>query len=221
MDFELARLTRKDRYKLIAGLIVPRPIALVTTIGADGRPNAAPFSAFNYMSEDPPIVALGLQVHPDGSPKAGELKDTARNIKETGEFVVHLVDEALAPAMVVCAADWPSGVNEAEAAGLTLVPSISVKPPRIREAPAAMECRRAMAVAFSAFRTIVLGEVLRIHVRDELVDPKTLHIDHAAYHAVGRTSGPNYVRTRDGFALPIPAPGDLSSLGRPLDRKTA
>src|SRR5690349_17088059 len=129
--FTLAELHRRQRYKLIAGAIVPRPIALVTTLHPDGKCNAAPFSAFNYVSEDPPLVVLGLQVHDDDGERSGEIKDTTRNILRTSEFVVNLLDESMLADMVGCATDFPPGISETDALGLRLVPSVDVSPPRI------------------------------------------------------------------------------------------
>src|ERR1700674_3007981 len=115
-----------DRYKLLCGVVVPRPIALVTTLDENGKVNAAPFSFFNVFSEDPPLVVLGLQHKADRSPK-----DTTRNIHRDGEFVVHMVDEALASAMNDCAVDFPSGESEVAAVGLATSPSVDVKVPRL------------------------------------------------------------------------------------------
>src|ERR1700674_1593805 len=115
-----------ERYKLLCGVVVPRPLALVTTLDANDAINAAPFSFFNVFSEEPPLVVLGLQHKPDRTPK-----DTTRNIHRDGEFVVHMVDEALAKAMNDCAVDFPSGESEATAAGLATLPSVDVKVPRL------------------------------------------------------------------------------------------
>ena len=203
MLIEMAPLAPKDRYKLIAGFIVPRPIALVTSRSAGGVDNAAPFSAFNYMGEDPPVVVLGLQVHGPESLRAGERKDTTKNIHETGEFVVNLVDEAIAERMNVCALDFPPGTDETDVAGLTLAPSVAVAPARIVESPVAMECRRIAALEFGSFRQVVVGEILWMHVRDELIEASTLTIDAAAYRPVGRLFGSLYVRTNERFQLPM------------------
>src|ERR1700732_3011557 len=135
--FSLRDLSPHDRYKLLCGVVVPRPIALVTTLDANGAVNAAPFSFFNVFSEDPPLVVLGLQHRPDHGPK-----DTTRNIHRDGEFVVHLVDEALALAMNDCAIDFPAGDSEVEAAALETLPSVDVRVPRLAAAPFALECRR-------------------------------------------------------------------------------
>ena len=125
----LRDLSRHDRYKLLCAVVVPRPIALVTTLDANGVVNAAPFSFFNVFSEDPPLIVLGLQHKPDRAPK-----DTTRNIHRDGEFVVHMVDEALASAMNDCAVDFPSGESEVGALGLATLPSVDVKVPRLAAA---------------------------------------------------------------------------------------
>ena len=208
-EFVLGSLERKQRYKLIAGAIIPRPIALVTTLDADGRCNAAPFSAFNYVSEDPPLIVLGLQVHPDGSPQSGEEKDTTRNIRANGELVVHLVDEPMFDAMVHCAVDFPAGTSETEAVGLRLAPSRFVKPPRLADAPFALECRVAQTLDVSTFRTIAICEVISVWARDGLVDPKTLNIDLSAYQPIGRLTGASYCRTGDTIRKPIPTLSDF------------
>jgi flavin reductase (DIM6/NTAB) family NADH-FMN oxidoreductase RutF len=184
MQFELARLSPRDRYKLLAGFIVPRPIALVSTRSTDGVDNLAPFSSFNYLGEDPPVIVLGLQVKRDGS-----IKDTTRNIRDTGEFVVNLVEEAIVEHQNICAVDFPPEVDEAEVTGLTLEPSIAVKPKRVKESPAAMECRRLAAIEFGPERVVCIGEVLWIHVREGLVDPETLYVDEEVYRPVGRIYG--------------------------------
>src|SRR6202140_1179804 len=126
----LSDLGPHERYKLLCGVVVPRPIALVTTLDANGAVNAAPFSFFNVFSEDPPLVVLGLQNKADRTPK-----DTTRNIRRDGEFVVHMVDEALASAMNDCAIDFPSGNSEVEATGLATLPSIDIAVPRLAAGP--------------------------------------------------------------------------------------
>src|SRR5438445_8525394 len=153
-----------DRYRLLCGVVVPRPIALVTTLDENGTVNAAPFSFFNVFSEDPPLVVLGLQHKTDRSPK-----DTTRNIHRNGQFVIHMVDEALAAAMNDCAVDFPSGDSEVAAAGLVTLPSVDVKVPRLAAAPFPLECRRHVALTFSPDRALMLGEVLRVHAREALV----------------------------------------------------
>ena len=192
MHFDLQVLEPRDCYKLLVSVVVPRPIALVTTLDNEGRVNAAPFSFFNLLGSDPPVVALA----------PGEGKDTARNIRERGEFVVNIVDEALAPAMNVCAVPFPPGVDELEAAGLTAVPSIAVGPPRVGESPVSLECREHTTLSIGRNR-ITLGTVLHLHIRDDLVDPEKMHVHADRLHAVGRMHGGGwYARTNDLFDLP-------------------
>jgi flavin reductase (DIM6/NTAB) family NADH-FMN oxidoreductase RutF len=185
-----------DRYKLLCGVVVPRPIALVTTLDENGAVNAAPFSFFNVFSEDPPLIVLGLQHKADLSPK-----DTTRNIHRSGQFVVHMVDEALAAAMNDCAVDFPSGDSEVDATGLNTLPSIDIAVPRLAAAPFALECRQQAALAFGPGRELLIGEVLRLHARDGLIDKARMHIDLDAYHPIGRLFGNLYAAQRDVFEL--------------------
>src|SRR6201994_1815450 len=145
----LRDLSRHDRYKLLCGVVVPRPIALVKTLDVNGAVNAAPFSFFNVFSEDPPLIVLGLQHKPDRTPK-----DTTRNIQRDGEFVVHMVDEALATAMNDCAVDFPSGESEVGTLGLATLPSVEVKVPRLAAAPFGLGCRSSVALAFGPRRDV-------------------------------------------------------------------
>jgi len=197
MRFDLAELSAAERYKLLGGLIVPRPIALVTTRSADGRSNAAPFSFFNVFAEEPPLIVLGLGISPSGG-----AKDTTVNIRDTGEFVVNLVDEAIAEAMNLCAIDFPPEVDEIEVAGLALAPSDKVAPPRIAQAPVNLECRRYLTLQPARERYLVLGRVVMAHVRDGVLDPATLRVDRDAYAPIGRLFGGGYVRTHDLFEMP-------------------
>src|SRR3977135_1271126 len=158
-------LSPKDRYKLLCGVVVPRPIVLVAPLAANSAGDAAPFRFFNVFSEDPPLVVLGLQHRADLSPK-----DTTRNIHRDGEFVVHMVDEALAAAMNDCAIDFPSGESEAAATGLATLPSVDIAVPRLAAAPFALECRQQVALAFGARRELLVGEVLRLHAAEDLGD---------------------------------------------------
>ncbi|MFA5121335.1 flavin reductase family protein [Zavarzinia sp.] len=198
--FDFAALSARDRYKLIIGTVVPRPIALVTTRGPDGRVNAAPFSFFNSLSADPPILAIGVENHADMS-----FKDTARNIRMTEEFTVNIVDDAMVEAMNICAVDFPPEVDELTMAGLTALPGTHVGCPRIAEAPAAFECRRHLTLELGRSREIVLGEVKGLFLRDGLVDPVTKHVDQRGLDAVGRMGGHGYARTRDLFDLRTPS----------------
>lgn len=191
-----ADLEPRERYKLLCASVTPRPIALVTCVSPEGVVNAAPFSFFNVFSEDPALVVLGLQHGPGNHPK-----DTTRHIAAAGEFVVNLVDEGLAEAMNICAIDFPPEVSEIDAAGLSLLPGVSVAVPRIAEAPFALECRKQVSLAFSPTRELLIGEVVRIHARAGLVDPKTLRVSMSDYKPVGRMFGDGYSRQNDRFDL--------------------
>lgn len=200
MQIHIATLAPADQYRLLSATIVPRPIALVTTWSEAGGDNAAPFSFFNVMGEDPPVLVLGLEMRRGG----GGPKHTTANITANGQFVVHMVDEALVGAMNVCAIDFPEGESEAVHAGLALADSSVVRPRRIVEAPVAFECERIAVLQVSPGRHIAIGKVLVMHVRDGLLDPSTLRIDIDAYRPVGRMSGRFYTRTRDRFELAVP-----------------
>lgn len=194
LDFEGQHADRA--YPILVSLVTPRPIALVTTVDAAGRVNAAPFSFFNVLGADPPIVAFAPGDRSDGTPK-----DTALNVRSTHEFVVNLVDEAIAEAMNRCAASLPFGVNELGPAGLTAAASSAVRPPRIAESPASLECREWGTLQIGGNR-VVIGIVLRVHVRDELIDPEKLRIRADQLHVVGRMAAPHwYCRTRDRFEM--------------------
>ncbi len=199
MLFDFEKIPPRQAYNLVIGLVAPRPIALVTTLNEDGSVNAAPFSAYNYLCLDPPILGLGLA---DRGPQ-GEPKDTARNIERAGEFVVNVVSEDLAQAMNACAVDFPAGVSELKQAGLEAEPGSLVSTPRIRQAHAAMECRLWQVLTPGRGR-IILGRVLAAFVEDRFVDPQGPYILSEDLHAIGRMNGTgNYVRTRDAF-LKIP-----------------
>jgi len=196
MHFNLRETKPNQNYNLLIGLVAPRPIALITSCDVDGRINAAPFSAFNYMCVDPPIVAVGAQNRPGPTIVPN---DTARNIRNTREFVINVVTEDIAEAMNVCAIDFPPEVNELEQAGLDTEPSLVVGVPRIRQAHAALECREHTTLEIGRSR-VILGEVVAIYVDDEFVDPAGPYIRAEQLHAVGRMNGPGgYVHTRDAF----------------------
>jgi flavin reductase (DIM6/NTAB) family NADH-FMN oxidoreductase RutF len=192
----MSELAGEQRYKLLSSLVVPRPISFVTTVNKAGLVNAAPYSFFNVFSEDPPLVVIGIGRRSDGS-----LKDTALNIEANGEFVVNLVDEGIAHAMNVAATDFPPDQSEIDPAGLNLTASSLVAPPRIAEAPAALECRNHTTLLVATDRRLVVGEVLAVHTRPGLVDPGNLRLDLDAYRPVGRLFANLYCRTRDTFEL--------------------
>jgi flavin reductase (DIM6/NTAB) family NADH-FMN oxidoreductase RutF len=196
MRFDFQTTPQRDLHNLVIGLVAPRPIAWVTSLGPNGHVNAAPFSSFNYLCLDPPIVGLGIAPQrPDGT----GLKDTARNIEATGEFVINVVTEDLAQAMNICAVDFPPDVSELEMAGLHTEASATVAVPRIKEAHAALECRLYQTLEPGRGR-IVLGQVLAAYVEDRFIDPAGPYIRTEDLHAMGRMNGgSNYVRTRDAF----------------------
>lgn len=186
-------------YPILAGLVTPRPIAWVTTLNEDGSVNAAPFSFFNVFGDDPPLVIFAPGDRNDGTPK-----DTARNCERSGEFVINLVDEALAQAMNRTSATVPYGVSEMDLAGLTTASSSSITTPRIAEAPAALECRLHEIQRIGGNR-LVLGIVQRVQVRDEFFDSATLRVRGDRFHPIGRMSVPNwYCHTGDLFEMVRP-----------------
>ena len=194
LSYDPNALSERDRYKLLISLVIPRPIALVTTVGPTGIVNAAPFSFFNLFSEAPPLAVLGLQARPDKT-----LKDTSAHIRERGEFVINLVDEALGEQMNQCAVDFPPEVSEIDAAKLTTLPSEKVKTPRIAEAPASLECRHYTTLEVSASRRLAIGEVVHIHVRAGLWDTAKMRIDMKQYRPLARLYGNFYASLGEPF----------------------
>jgi flavin reductase (DIM6/NTAB) family NADH-FMN oxidoreductase RutF len=196
MIFEVSKVAPRQIYNLLIGLVAPRPIALVTSMNGEGRLNAAPFSAYNYLCTDPPIVGLGVTDRPDGGYVP---KDTARNIRQGGEFVVNVVTEDLMHAMNVCATDFPAEVNELEMAGLETAASSVVKVPRIKTAHAALECVEHSTIEIGRSR-VILGRVVAMFVEDEFVDTAGPYIKAEELHVIGRMNGlGSYVKTRDSF----------------------
>ena len=199
VSFDFKQLSERERYKLMIGTIIPRPIALVTTVDEDGRINAAPFSFFNCLSADPPILAIGVENNADMS-----FKDTGHNIRMTEVFTVNIVSFAIAEAMHVCGAKYPRGVDELKQAGLTAMPGEKVASPFIAEAPAAFECRRHVTLELGRSRQIVMGEIVYAHYRDGVVDPERLHVDPAAVDAIARLGGDTCATIRDRFEMLTP-----------------
>lgn len=199
MDWAASDLGERDLYKLLVNTVLPRPIALVTTVNEKGRANAAPFSFFNVFSHAPPLVVLGIEGRSGPAP----LKDTMRNIRETGGFVVNLVDRAMVAAMQVCAIDFPPEIDEITAAGLDTVASAKVAAPRLASSPVQLECRETVSLSFGTqHRNLVVGEIIHLHVRDDIVDER-LHVDIDKLDLVGRLHGADwYVSLRDRFQEP-------------------
>jgi len=191
-------------YKLMVGVIVPRPIAFVSTVDSEGNRNLAPFSFFTAVSANPPVIAFSPLVRGSDSNR----KDTLRNIEATGEFVVNIVSEDFGEAMNRTAPEYPPEVDEFEIAGLTPLASELVRPPRVAESRIHMECRLVQVVQVSTKPlggSIVLGEVLRFHVADELFD--NYKIDPDKLRAIARMGGPTYARTTDRFQMERPKLG--------------
>jgi flavin reductase (DIM6/NTAB) family NADH-FMN oxidoreductase RutF len=185
--------------RLLLSAVVPRPIAWVLTQGADGSCNLAPFSFFNAVASLPPTIMVSV------AERAGRPKDTLRNIGEVGEFVVHLVDERLAEAMNVTAAEVAYGVDEVALAGLATVPAALVRPPRLAAAAVALECRLLQALPIQETRyTMVLGRVVQFHVRQDLLTADEL-IDAERLRPIARLGADDYTTLGRGFTMIRPA----------------
>ena len=194
MQIDPTQHSHAENYKLLTSLVVPRPIAWVSTVDDAGVVNLAPFSFFNAVSGAPLYLVISI-----GTNDAGGMKDTARNILASREFVVNLVTEELFDAMNVSAADFPFGASELVAAGLHAAPSVKVKPPRVAECQAALECALHSTVALGE-NTLVIGEVVMFHVADRLLGPR-MHIE--GFAPIGRLGSPSkYCRTTDRFDVP-------------------
>jgi flavin reductase (DIM6/NTAB) family NADH-FMN oxidoreductase RutF len=198
MLFDFGKIPPREGYKLLVSTVTPRPIAWITSLNAAGQLNAAPFSFFNVFAGDPPVVGIGISSHEPSRPK-----DTRRNIRETKEFVVNLVSEDVAEAMNVTAIEFEPKVNEIAEAELETIPSVHVKPPRIAASPVSMECALMQIVELGPDNGLVLGRVLAMHVRDDLVlDPAKHYIDTPRLKLIGRMHGTGwYARTSDLFQM--------------------
>jgi len=195
MQIDFSTISAYQRYKLMASLIVPRPIALVTTVSTDGVVNAAPFSMFNMLGEDPPILMISINKLKDG-----HLKDTAANILANREFVVHIADEPMAEQMHRCGDNLPPNESELTRYGLTSAPSNAVRPPHIVEAPVAFECVLSEKLETTS-RYIFIGQVLWLHARDDLIDMEQCRVRLQNYFPVARFGASYYIRTRDRFSM--------------------
>jgi len=199
MELDLEKEFADHAYPLLVSLVTPRPMALVTTISAAGKVNAAPFSFFNVLGANPPICAFAPGDRDNGTPK-----DTALNVRATREFVVNLVDEKIAGAMNQCAASLPHGENELVRAELTAASSTVVKPPRIAESPASLECVEWGTLQIGKNR-VVIGLIKRLHMRDELFDAEKKRVHTDKLFLIGRMASPHwYCRTRDRFEMQRP-----------------
>ncbi|MEK5040365.1 flavin reductase family protein [Sporosarcina sp. FSL K6-3457] len=191
--------SERDNYKILIGSIIPRPIAFVTTQSEDGIVNGAPFSYFNIVSSNPPMVSLAIQR------PSGELKDTARNIYSSREFVVHIVDDENVVKINKTAASLPATESEIELANLTLVQSENVTVPGVREAKVRMECRLVQSIPFGGDgpgSDLFIGEVVRFHVDEAIYEDG--RIDPRGLNAVSRLAGANYAKIGDIFSIERP-----------------
>lgn len=201
MVIDPAEASAQDVYKLLIGSVVPRPIAFVSSQSREGLRNLAPFSFFTVASANPPIVCFCPMVRASGAAP----KDTRRNIEETREFVVNIVSEDFASKMNETSGDFPPDVDEFAVSGLTPVASLVVSPPRVGESLVSMECKLTQIVDVSTAPlggSIVIGEVARFHVADEVVE--NFRIDPDKLRAIGRMGGMSYARTTDRFDLARP-----------------
>lgn len=197
MEWSPADRSPAAHYHFLTSAVAPRPIAWVTTVGADGTVNCAPFSYFQAVCSDPPMVMLSLSDRPGGGPK-----DTLGNIQATGEFVVHVAPAGEAERVVQTAAPYPTGTSEVEAAGLETVPSSVVRPPRLAASPVAMECRLVETRRFGERLpvTVVFGEVVRFHALDAVLDDRG-NVRPGAVAFLARLGGHHYVAVRDTFEV--------------------
>ena len=182
-------------YRLLCGVVVPRPVAWITTVDADGVVNAAPFSSYNYVAHSPPMVAVNI------GERRGALKDTARNITRSREFVVNVATEANMEQMHQCSAEFAPDVSEVLALGLELLPSDLVKPPRLAVSPVQMECRLHQAVRLGRLNTLYIGEVVAFHLSDAVFDGK--YVDSARMRPIARLGGPYYAALGEIFQRPV------------------
>ncbi len=206
MELDIAAMSSTDVYKLLVGSVVPRPIAFVSTLSADGVPNLAPFSFFNVLAPDPPIVHVSIGRRADGS-----RKDTAANAVQTGELVINVVSEDLAERMNLASGEWPPEVNEFGVAGLTPLASRRVRPARVAESPIQMECHLERVVTLGEgprVWDVLFARVVYCHVRDELYDRG--RIDAARLRPLARLAGDYYAHIADIFAMrrPVVPPAD-------------
>jgi flavin reductase (DIM6/NTAB) family NADH-FMN oxidoreductase RutF len=196
-------------YKLLIGSVVPRPIAWVSSVDADGVRNLAPFSYFMAITHDPPTIAFSSG--PRGADVGGGIrgkKDTLHNVEVTREFVVNVVDDALAEAMNVTSGDYAADVDEFAKAGLATAPGVKVRVPRVAAAPVSMECRLAQIIPVGNLpHHLIVGEIVHVHVRDDVFDPATGRLDMHRLKPVGRLAGHLYTHVHDIFEMKRPAVG--------------
>jgi flavin reductase (DIM6/NTAB) family NADH-FMN oxidoreductase RutF len=201
MLIDIAQANFLDVYPLLVGIITPRPIAWVTSVDEEGRVNLAPFSFYNAFGANPPVVVFSPTLRRDGG-----RKDTLRNVDATGEFVLNAAVESLAEQVNQSSRELPYGQSEVEWTGLSLLPSVKVKPPRVAESPTHLECKVLQIISIGTgpiAANLVIGEILMMHVRDEVLDEKG-RIDPRKLKTIARLGGDDYCRTTDVFQIPRP-----------------
>jgi flavin reductase (DIM6/NTAB) family NADH-FMN oxidoreductase RutF len=197
MELDFRALDKRIRYKILTGTVVPRPIAWVSTVDKVGITNLAPFSFFNVVCQDPPTISISILRQTSGK---FQLKDTLQNILTSGEFVVNIADETLVSAMNESATDYPAEIDELAIVGLTAVPGSIVRAPRVAEAPVSMECRLTGQLPVGKDATLVLGEVILMHIRDEIIDER-YRIDIQKLRPIGRLAGSDYAYVHETFSI--------------------
>lgn len=195
MVIESGSLSAKDTYHLLSACVIPRPIAWVTSVSPEGVINAAPYSFFNAVSTKPPMIMISV------GRKAGERKDTSRNIYDSKEFVVNIVNEELGLKMNLTAGNFPHTTSEISEAGLSLQASAKLKTPGIKESPIQLECLLRQWIELES-ADVIFGEVIAFHIRDSLITEG--RIDFTELKAIGRLSGSGYCTTRDVFQMRRP-----------------
>lgn len=202
MQFDFTTLDPRDRYRLLTNFVGPRPIALVTTRSPDGSNNAAPMSFFNVMSSDPPLLVLGIASKPD------QEKDTAANIRRTGQFAIHMVDMALSDTMLIAGLPVPMGVDELSLAGVEVAPCETIDVDRIKGASCVFECRTERLLDWPN-RVLVIGEVSHMHVRRDCLDAEGRYVNPETYRPIARLHGDSYINSDRQFDLIAPELGDV------------
>lgn len=197
MELKLNEITPLERYKILTGLVIPRPISWISTRSENGVANCAPFSFFNAVCEDPPLCFASMNARTDGA-----MKHTLKNILRTNEFVVNLVDEATANAMHISSYELPEDESEFTKTGITPAECTIVKHPRIAQAVASFECRLWKRLELGPDRVMVFGEILIVHAREGVIDPASKRIDEARFKPIGRLYANRYCTTRERFELP-------------------
>ena len=185
MEIDVSKLSKSQVYKLMTSVIVPRPIAWISTISKDGIPNVAPFSYFAGVSSDPPLLMVSI-----GSKEEGIKKDTWKNIEETGDFVVNMVTKELLEKMNLTSAPFDEDIDEFDIAKLTKKPASVVKAPLIAESPVNIECKKFQILEIETMG-IIFGKVLKVHVRDDILNEKG-YVDTTKLEIIGRLGGANY-----------------------------